>query len=320
LNAIFFISGLTGWAVGNNGTILKTTNGSYSIPVTPVLVSPPNNSLDISLTPTLTWNASSGATRYKVQISTNPVFSNIIDSATVLNTSYTIPSGKLLSAVTYFWRVNASNNAGTSPWSEIWNFATMTGLPAPVLLSPPNFATNVSQTPLLDWQNVTGATNYKVQISTVSNFSVITDSATVTISQYQVPPGKLLLNYTYFWRVNASNLNGTSQWSEVWRFSVSPSGISNLSTEIPGEFKLYQNYPNPFNPVTKIRFDVANNSFVSLRIYNELGKEIETIINNEISAGVYEFTFDASKYNSGVYFIRLFTNDYIETKKMLMIK
>jgi photosystem II stability/assembly factor-like uncharacterized protein len=103
----------------------------------------------------------------------------------------------------------------------------------------------------------------------------------------------------------------------------------NISKEIPNSFSLYQNYPNPFNPATTIRFETPLNptfgkggtgGLVTLKVYNLLGKEMATLVNEKLSAGTYEVNWDASAYPSGVYFYKLSSGDYTETKKMLMIK
>ena len=106
----------------------------------------------------------------------------------------------------------------------------------------------------------------------------------------------------------------------VWVF-VNPSiGIRTISTEIPENFSLSQNYPNPFNPSTKIRYDLPKNGFVKLVVFDELGREIEALVNEEQTAGTYEATFNATQYASGIYFYKLQTDNFSETKKMLLIK
>ena len=97
------------------------------------------------------------------------------------------------------------------------------------------------------------------------------------------------------------------------------SAIVNLNL-IPNKFKLYQNYPNPFNPSTKIRFSVSSPGLVSLKVYNILGQEITTLVNEEKSKGSYEVTFNASNLPSGIYFYRLQVSNFIETKKMNLLK
>ncbi len=97
-------------------------------------------------------------------------------------------------------------------------------------------------------------------------------------------------------------------------------GINTISTSIPENFKLEQNYPNPFNPVTKIRFELPEAGNVNLKVYDAAGREIETIVNMRMTPGIFEAEFNATKLNSGVYFYRLFTEKYSETKKMILIK
>jgi hypothetical protein len=202
----------------------------------------------------------------------------------------------------------------------VWNFSTV-GLPiAPTLVFPTNGLTGLPPYLTLDWDSLSNANSYKVQISTVSNFAVLTDSAIVTTSQYTVPAGKLQINYTYFWRVCASNSYGTGPWSVVWHFTVNFEGVNLISGNVPEAFKLYPNYPNPFNPATKIKFDLAKASLTKLIVYDALGRELETLANRELQAGTYEFTWNASKYNSGIYFVRIISDKYIETKKMALVK
>ena len=85
-------------------------------------------------------------------------------------------------------------------------------------------------------------------------------------------------------------------------------------------FELYQNYPNPFNPSTKIKFFNPKSSFVNLKVYNVLGKEAATLVNEERPAGNYEVDFNATDLPSGVYFYRLQAGDFIETKKMVLLR
>ncbi|MCI0715417.1 MAG: exo-alpha-sialidase [Chlorobi bacterium] len=108
-----------------------------------------------------------------------------------------------------------------------------------------------------------------------------------------------------------------------------PIGLINIGTEIPSHFSLHQNYPNPFNPVTKIRFAIPNVGTVPrtvrLIIYDMLGGEVTTLINEELNPGTYEVDWDASNYPSGVYYYQLTVNSeqltqYADTKKMVLIK
>ena len=89
---------------------------------------------------------------------------------------------------------------------------------------------------------------------------------------------------------------------------------------IPLEFSLEQNYPNPFNPNTIISFSILERANVNLKVYDILGNEIVTLINEETEAGSYNINFNANVLPTGVYFYQLVSNEYVETKKMLLIK
>ncbi|MEJ2617741.1 MAG: T9SS type A sorting domain-containing protein [Ignavibacteriaceae bacterium] len=83
---------------------------------------------------------------------------------------------------------------------------------------------------------------------------------------------------------------------------------------------MYQNYPNPFNPTTSVQYSIANRQLVTLKIFNVLGQEIETFVNEEKPAGTYELTWNAANLPSGVYFYQLRAGDFKQTKKMILLR
>lgn len=97
-------------------------------------------------------------------------------------------------------------------------------------------------------------------------------------------------------------------------------GINQLSGEAPGKFSLSQNYPNPFNPSTKIKFELPANSFVKLTVFDITGKLLNNPVNRQLAAGSYELNWDAGLMPSGIYFYRIETKGFIETRKMILIK
>ncbi len=99
-----------------------------------------------------------------------------------------------------------------------------------------------------------------------------------------------------------------------------PSDHSDLSSRFPQQFSLGQNYPNPFNPITVIRFEIRDAGFVALKLFDVLGREVATIVNEKLEPGEYTRTWDASKVPSGVYFYRLSAGTFIDTKKMLLLR
>ncbi|RKY90817.1 MAG: hypothetical protein DRQ01_08620 [Ignavibacteriae bacterium] len=89
---------------------------------------------------------------------------------------------------------------------------------------------------------------------------------------------------------------------------------------VPDEFQLFQNYPNPFNPTTSIQFTVGSWQNIILKIYDVLGNEVATLVKEEKPVGNYEVKFNAAKLSSGIYFYQLRAGNYVETKKMLLLK
>lgn len=113
---------------------------------------------------------------------------------------------------------------------------------------------------------------------------------------------------------------GTHATAASFLLNMASVGISNSSSQVPEKFNLSQNYPNPFNPETKISFGLPQAQNVKLAIYDMTGKEVSLLVNGNLNAGSYEYTFDGSNLNSGVYFYRLTAGNFTETKKMSLIK
>ena len=102
--------------------------------------------------------------------------------------------------------------------------------------------------------------------------------------------------------------------------NASLSNVNLISQQVPESFKLSQNYPNPFNPSTSIKFSLPNSSFTTLKVYNLVGQEIETLVNENLNAGTYEATLNGANLTSGIYFYKINADGYSETKKMMLIK
>ena len=123
------------------------------------------------------------------------------------------------------------------------------------------------------------------------------------------------IDYGFAW----VGYDGPSNWRVYFDADGLLTSLSN-NGNTPGTYELYQNYPNPFNPATKIKFDIPNNGFVTLKVYDMLGKEVQTLISRDLTTGSYSVDFNASKLTSGVYFYKLTTNEFSDVKKMVLIK
>lgn len=111
-----------------------------------------------------------------------------------------------------------------------------------------------------------------------------------------------------------------SQWGTFAARYGTVTGLEPVSTIAPSKFDLSQNYPNPFNPSTTIKYQIPNNSYVTLKVYDMLGKEVATLVNTNLKAGQYELKFNASNISSGVYFYKIIAGNFTDTKKMLIVK
>ncbi len=127
---------------------------------------------------------------------------------------------------------------------------------------------------------------------------------------------------------DSSGTDDTVNWSitnaivEIVRWSLDPPpiGITQISTEIPEKFELYQNFPNPFNPSTLIKYDLAKNSTVNIVVYDLLGRQVSSLVNQKQNAGRYQVSFDGASLSSGIYFYKIVTQEYVQVKRMLLIK
>jgi photosystem II stability/assembly factor-like uncharacterized protein len=101
---------------------------------------------------------------------------------------------------------------------------------------------------------------------------------------------------------------------------VEPVGVQPINSNVPSAYQLGQNYPNPFNPSTKISFSLPKSDFVKLTVFDLLGREVTSLVKEELKPGTYEVDWNASNYPSGVYFYKLTSGNYTETKKMILLK
>ena len=113
---------------------------------------------------------------------------------------------------------------------------------------------------------------------------------------------------------------GWVYWKDSLLVIIPPSGVEEENDNIPTEFILSQNYPNPLNPSTRIKYSIPKLSQVSLKIFNTLGEELEILVNEEIPVGTYEVNWNAANLPSGVYFYQLKAGEFVQTRKMILLK
>ncbi len=164
--------------------------------------------------------------------------------------------------------------------------------------------------------NLIGEGTLKSQ-QTISDFTEFIINIEYTSTEI---PDIAIIKFTIDSSIASNKLHQGSRWY-IDYLSFGPlSDIDDEQTGAPKAFYLYQNFPNPFNPSTKIRYSVPYSSKVVIKVFDVLGKEIETLVNEVKPAGTYELTWYAEELPSGVYFYRLKAGEFIETKKMILLK
>lgn len=220
---------------GTPNLLLQTNYGvtpppppAVPVPAAPVLLAPASAAVNQSLTPTLSWNASSGAVTYDLQVSTTSNFTAAVQNFTGLTSTSRALTG-LANNTIYYWRVSATNASGTSLWSATFYFTTLaavvppppaTTLTVPTLVSPADRASNVSRTPTLTWTASAGATTYNVQVSSSSTFTTLDINQKGVSSTSLAITTALASRRTLYWRVQAVNGTTTSAWSAARRFTT----------------------------------------------------------------------------------------------------
>jgi hypothetical protein len=264
-------------------------------------------------------NSPETTSNYWFELTTDSItLADIIRDSTLTDTNKT-QSG-LTNSTTYYWRVKAKNQIGWGSFSFWQRFTTIVATPpAPNLTAPPNNSMTLT-TPQLVWDSIVIAASYRVQIASDTLFtSPIKDTSGVLNAHYNVPSGLLSWNVWYYWRVQATNAGGNGPYSVIFRFLPFLDGIPGIQG-IPTKYELYSNYPNPFNPQTLIRFDIPKGSFTTLKVYDVLGSEVQTLVNEYKQPGAYSIEFDGSNLASGIYFYRIESASFTSVKKMVLVK
>jgi endo-1,4-beta-xylanase len=189
----------------------------------------------------------------------------------------------------------------------------------------PNLVSNTPRNPILTWHSSDSAESYHVQISLNTTFASFVTDTSVADTFFQT--NVLAAGTRYYWRVCGVNQYGAGDFSSTASFITGDQIVDVEEIEItPSAFVLEQNFPNPFNPVTKITYTIPllggdeRGGLVILKVYDILGNEIETLVNEEKLAGSYEITWDAANLPSGVYFYRLICGSHTATQKMTLAK
>ncbi len=284
----------------------------------PVLVEPVNKRKVSAAFPVeLRWSGRGMFRTFHLQIANDSMFSSILFDTLTEQSSHIIEGLQKMNR--YYWRVRSASGSVYSPWSSIWNFQPVD--PFITLLSP------------------NGSEKLQLGTQTIVRWETnILDSVQVKLLR---SPSSLTLvgkangaNSALLWNISSS-LTADSSYrliivsladTTMADTSNAPftlttvSSVENKKSSQPNGFALYQNYPNPFNPETTVRFDLPEDMYVSLAVYDLLGTRVKNLVERRMTAGVHHVSFNASDLPSGIYFYRLNAGVKSFTKKMMYIK
>jgi len=313
------------------------------------LLSPLNGDTVWTITPTLDWEDASSPDPndeldYVVYWSQDSTFTAGVDSLVTDSSFYAFDEGELLGLprsgtngtlddelpddVTIYWRVRARNQVGATRWGTPemgWHFAVFQReAPDPFSLLSPADETILNVTEAdLSWEATSdpdpgdSVAFYRVYVAEDSLFSQA-DSYDVVGTTTHV--SALEHNYTYWWKVHAYDTYGLWQPStEIWSFSVALS-VPEDASGVPKDFAMEQNYPNPFNPTTTIRIAIPKSSRVVVEVYDILGRTVAKLADREFSPGYHSLSWGCRTCAAGIYFIHMRAENFVQTRKMLIVK
>ncbi|MCX7610839.1 MAG: phosphodiester glycosidase family protein [Ignavibacterium sp.] len=297
-------------------------------PSLPNLIQPSNGATNQRDTLILKWSKSPQASLYDLQVSTSPDFSSgiIVNKTIIMDTSFKLTN--ILGQKTYYWRLRAKNIIGTTNFSAVYSFTT--GFPTTTtLLQPPHATTNVSTSPVLIWAKESAATHYRVQLahgSTIVPSNTILDTLVAMDTTLQLL--NLQNNKLYYWRVRPINQYGSGEWSTVFGFKTEPTTSFEDGYIIPDKFYLEQNYPNPVgnfinsdNLSTKISWGSPISGWHTIKLYDVIGREVETIVDGFYEAGNHSTLYIVnSTLPSGIYFYKLSSGNFNSVRKMVIVR
>lgn len=283
---------------------------SLGMPTTPVQIYPAANSTRIPTPVVFKWNAAQNAANYKLQVSGNTIFTQlVVNDSTITDTTFT--SNNVLDGKVYYWRIGSKNATGNSAFSVSNKFQTKLNTPDSLKAT-----FTMPKTVGLTWNDKSAnETNYFIMKKAGNGAYAVIDSIAANSTAYN--DTTVQLGNKYYYKVYAKNAIGVSDTSAEVIMDITDVKEDNY---VVSSYELFQNYPNPFNPSTMLKYSLPEAANVTLTIYNSLGEKVATLVKGVKTAGVHTIEWNASKYNSGVYFYELKTDKFRSVKKLLFLK
>ena len=265
------------------------------------------------------WTGKGFYDSFNIQISEDSDFTTILQETNTNLSNYSFKG--FTNNTTYYWRVNSVLEAQSSQWSEVWSFEVTD--PYITAVSPNGGETWANgNTEIIRWE-----TNIleKVYIDLLQNQNFLLAIDTLPGSQQAYAwelPADLPAGENFIIQISSesnSNLYGISD--DVFTIIDTLTSINESKNLSPQGYSLLQNFPNPFNEATKISYTLPYSEHVTLKVYNLIGEEIYTLVNEFQNAGTYTSNFESHQFSGGIYFYELKVgNDFVDTKKMILAK
>jgi chitodextrinase len=323
--------------VGHWASTTAITPDVRFVPTTPVPHALPDT---VSLKPILivdnaqpvTEDASRSTLTYTFQVAKDALFTDLVAVSSIITegneTNPThwqildpgrINGVALTSGVQYWWRARAKDGVFDGPWSAEQSFIASASVPTAVELASFT-ASDERGVVRLNWiiarEEIHAGFHVYRRHQAEDPFEQLTGDLLTGQTEFEFIDSDVRVNHTYYYRLEAVEITGEK----------SIFGPFTVRVNAPKSFSLEQNYPNPFNPVTTIRFDLPQQSRVTLQVYNILGQEVVKLIDNELKeAGFYTIQWNGRNkagvnVASGVYLYRLSADNFIKVRKMILLK
>jgi hypothetical protein len=239
-----------------------------------------------------------------------------------------------------FWKIDLM---ATIPTGQNWRVGS-SNVRIDFTTTPPGAATIKLDNPAINPNpNLHSNANYSAMTTTsILGGTAISLNITRLNNCYNLTPGTYKIGELRFNRIDTTGcITMTFRTNSVFQDSITQllnpggwtftnptscirldylTGVEGNNNELPTVFKLYNNYPNPFNPSTTIKYDIPQNAFVQMTIYDILGREVDKLVNQDMQPGRYEVMWDAKNYASGTYIYKLETENFTDIKKMVLVK
>lgn len=312
-----FVTGKINASVKELGEFVLGKEDMKSISYAPIPNSPSNNSsVNYKIPVPISWSPVGFASKYALQIATDESFQKIVvDEKSLSNSLYKFIS--TIAKAKYYWRAKTITYSGEGEWCATQTFNAVEPF---ITIKKPN-----------------GNERWHIGLDHYIQWDKnILDSANVFLIRKNEVVKKLTktTNPFYLWEIDLKSMLAndyrikivSSADTSIYDYSDSPFSIVDTITSVnknltlPDSYSLYQNYPNPFNATTTIRFDLPGSSYTSLIIYNSIGQVVSELVNEDLTKGSYSISWNCLMQPSGIYYYRLKSGSYSETKKLVLLK